>query len=148
VDPRHPCPQVEQAASAGLRADLLAWATSLDGVRPVPPSVSVPGAVALNLDEDLASGQPEAFIMRREFAYIRREGDGSVHLTLYPEWAAEVMRRRWCALHPLALYGLIPPQNVIVYAPRDAGELAVVRRLVAASYCFARGELVDVPLEP
>jgi hypothetical protein len=110
--------------------------------------VTVPGAVALILDDELAAGQPEAFIMRREFAYVRREGDGSVHLTLYPEWAAEMMRRRRCTLHPLALYGLIPPQNVIVYAPRDAGELAVVRRLVAASYCFARGEPVHVPLEP
>ena len=148
VDPRHPCPQVEQVAPAGLRGDLLGWVTSLPGVSLGAPSVTVPDAVALGLDADLALGQPEAFIMRREFAYVRREGDGSVHLTLYPEWGAEVMRRGWCALHPLALYGLIPPQNAIVYAPRDAAELAVLQRVVAASYCFARGELVDVALEP
>jgi hypothetical protein len=144
VEKRHPCPQVTQGAPAELREALVARARSLPGTQICPPRLTVPGADGLALAEEFALGQAEAFIMGREFACLRGAGDGSVHLTLYPEWGAEVLRQGWAEIFPLALYGLIPPQNTIVYAPRDEAELEVVWRILTASYFFARGELVEL----
>jgi hypothetical protein len=45
----------------------------------------------------------------------------------------------WAELHPVARAGLLPPTAVMLYAPRDEAELAVIERLVEASHRFARG---------
>jgi hypothetical protein len=43
-------------------------------------------------------------------------------------------------VHPVARLGLIPPTAVMLYAPRDEDELAVIEQLVRASHAFARAE--------
>ena len=145
VDIRYPCLQLEETAPSHLRERLLEWCRGLEGVRIRPTELNVPG-LALVLSEKLAKGQPEAFIRGREFAIVRKEG--SVHLTLRPEWGQKVLDKGWATIHPLVRYmaGVLPPQNMIVYAPRDEKELRVVWKIVQAAYAFARGEVEGRPL--
>lgn len=142
IDVRYPCLQLDECAPANLRDELLRMAARLPGVAIRPTELSVP-ATALVLDETLAEGQPEAFVRGLEFALIR--ADGSVHLALMPEWGQKVLRKGWACIHPLARYmaGAVPPQNLIVYAPRDGRELRVVWQIVQASYCYARGWIIE-----
>ena len=145
VDIRYPCLQLEDIAPPYIHQLLLKWTKSLDGVETRPTELNVPG-LALVLNASLARGQPEAFIRGYEFAIIRQEG--SVHLTLRPEWGQEVLDKRWATIHPLVRYmaGALPPQNMIVYAPRDEKELQVIWKIIQAAYAFARGEVDGQPL--
>lgn len=142
IDIRYPCLQQEDRSPPDLREELLRRAARLTGVVVRPTELSVP-AMALVLDEALAEGQPEAFIRGREFALIRAEG--SVHVPLMPEWGERVLQKGWACIHPLVRYmaGVLPPQNLIVYAPRDERELEVVWSIVQAGYCYARGWIVE-----
>jgi hypothetical protein len=51
---------------------------------------------------------------------------------------SEAVDAGWAEPHPVARSGLIPPTAVMLYAPRDEEELAVVEVLVQASHAFAR----------
>jgi len=136
IGARHPSLQLDQSAPDGIRARLLELAMTLEGVRVA--SLREEG-VSLVLAESLAGGQPEAFLNGREFAVVR--ADGSVHLVLAPSWGQKVMDRSWAAIHPLARYmaGAISPGNLIVYAPRNSGDLRVVWQILQAAHAFAIG---------
>ncbi|POS73233.1 hypothetical protein DHEL01_v208378 [Diaporthe helianthi] len=79
--------------------------------------------------------------------------ESSVHVILHPADAAEVVRAGWGERHPLACcaeYWLwrsyyhnwrgaripLPTNFVLVYAPRDAAEMAVFERIVDAAVWF------------
>jgi hypothetical protein len=98
----------------------------------------VPGARALWLEEG-ANGPTEAFMVGYEFAHLHPEPDQSLHAMLPPPLATEAVERGWAEVHPVARMGLIPPNAVMLYAPRDDGEREVVASLVHAAYDFARG---------
>lgn len=93
-----------------------------------------------------AMGQPEAFVFAPIWLVVRP--DGSLHLTLRPEWAQKVAAKGWGTVHPFARYmaGAVPPQSLIVYAPRDPHELAIAARVIAAAHCYARGRIGEVAL--
>jgi hypothetical protein len=57
---------------------------------------------------------------------------------LPPETARAAIDAGWAELHPVARMGLLPETAVMLYAPRDEAELAVVEQLVEASHRFAR----------
>jgi len=59
---------------------------------------------------------------------------------LQPELTVEAVESGWSEVHPAARRGLIPANAVMLYAPRDDEERAVVEALVRASGAFARGE--------
>jgi hypothetical protein len=145
VDVVYPCPQVGDPAPEGIRARLLEVADGLEGVEVQPTALSVPGD-ALVLCERLARGKPEAFIRGREFAIVRAEG--SVHVSLDPVCGQRLLDMGWGTIHPLARYmaGVLPPQSMIVYAPRDEGELDVVRSVLEAAHTFAVGRIGDLIL--
>ncbi len=145
VDPRYPCLQLEDSASAELRAQLLQLAETLEGVRLRQTQFSVIGD-ALVLEEELAKGKPEAFVREREFAIVREEG--SVHLTLDPSWGQKVLHKGWAMIHPLARYmaGAVPPQSLILYAPRNEKELKTIWKIIQAAYSFACGRVGDLIL--
>lgn len=100
----------------------------------------MPGARALVLSPEAARGPREAFLIGREFAHLHPLPDGSLHVALPPEVAAEAIARGWAEVHPAARMGLIPENVVMVYAPRDAAEIGVVLDLVRSALAFARGE--------
>lgn len=145
VDLRYPCLQLEDCAPAELRAQLLELAETLEGVCVRQTEFSVTGD-ALVLEEALAKGKPEAFVRGREFAIVREEG--SVHLTLDPGWGQKVLHKGWARIHPLAQYmaGAIPPQSLILYAPRNEKELKLIWKIIQAAYSFACGRVGDLIL--
>ena len=136
--PTNPHTQLDQQpADAEQRALLAAAVFALPGVEERPSRISVPGARALWLAEG-AAGPPEAFLIEREFAHLHPEPDQSLHLMLPPAVATEAIEAGWAEQHPVARRGLIPPNAVMVYAPRDDGEREVVEQLVRSSHAFAR----------
>ena len=141
IDPRYPCLQRTQQAPPALIHRLIEWCQQLPGVSVAHTALSIPEGKALNLAEDLAKGQPEAFIVDREFAIIRPEG--SIHLALPPAWGQAVIDAGWATIHPLVrlLAGALPPQSLIVYAPRTAEEMPITQRILEATHGFAVGKI-------
>ena len=137
--PTNPHTQLEQNPERELVEELARRVFALPGVEERPSAVSVPGARALWLREDVAAGPPEAFMVGREFAHIHPMPDGSLHAALPPEVAREAIRKGWAEQHPVAGTGRIPPNVVMIYAPRDTGEVGVVAGLVEEAYRCAGG---------
>jgi hypothetical protein len=139
--PTNPHTQLDQQpADASISEELARQVFALEGVEERASIISVPGARALWLQDDLPAGPREAFIMSREFAHIHPSPDHSLHLTLPPDVVPVAIERGWAELHPVAARGLIPRTAVMIYAPRDSEEVEVVGHLVATSWRFARGE--------
>src|SRR5918996_254970 len=138
--PTNPHTQLDQQPEGvRIRDELARRLFSLAGVEERPSAISVPGARALWLVDSASTGPPEAFLVGREFAHPHPPPDQSLHAMLPPALADEAIQAGWAELHPVARLGLIPETAVMIYAPRDDGELEVVERLVRASYEFARG---------
>jgi hypothetical protein len=132
IGPR-PHAQASQQAPPGLQRSLAARALELPGVSEAESLVSVPGARAFVLDEAAASGPPEAFQAGREFAHVHPEHDGSLHMTLPADLAAEAYEKGWGEPHPVS-------GTPLIFGPRDDDELEVVWLLLRASYEFASSD--------
>jgi hypothetical protein len=145
--PTNPHTQLEQNPEHDVVDELARRAFALPDVEERPSAISVPGARALWLREDVPAGPKEAFMVGREFAHIHPMPDGSLHATLPPEVAQEAMKRGWAEQHPVARMGYIPHNVVMIYAPRDAEEIEVVAGLVAEAYRYAGGTAPDSGLE-
>ena len=138
--PTNPHTQLDQQPGDTVQRDRLAAAVfALPGVVAQPSMISVPGARALTLGEG-AVGPVEAFMIGAEFAHLHPGADQSLHAMLPLDLAEEAIETGWAEVHPVARRGLIPPNAVMIYAPRDDAEREVVERLVRASHAFARGE--------
>jgi hypothetical protein len=138
--PSNPHTQLDQQPTGVEQRDLLAATVfALPGVVERPSAISVPGARALWLAEG-ADGPPEAFMVGQEFAHLHPPPDQSLHMMLPPSLAVDAIEAGWAEQHPVARRGLIPGNGVMVYAPRDDAERAVVEGLVRASHAYARGE--------
>ena len=96
------------------------------------------------LSEAAAVGPPEALLIGREFAHLHPEPNQSLHLSLPEEEADAAIESGWAELHPWSREGRIPPTRLLVYAPRDRGELEVVHSLVLDSYRVASSPPVSV----
>ncbi len=139
--PTNPHTQLDQQPTDSEQRELLAASVfALPGVVERPSLISVPGARALWLSEGRA-GPPEAFLVGDEFAHLHPGPDQSLHAMLPPALAEEAVEAGWAEQHPVARRGLIPPNAVMLYAPRDDAEREVVETLVRASHAFARGEV-------
>ena len=137
--PTNPHTQLDQQPTDPRLAEELARrAFALPGVVEEPSGISVPGARALVLAPNEPVGPPEAFLIGREFAHVHPDPDHSLHAMLPIETVNEAVAAGWAEPHPVALRGLIPPNAVMLYAPRDEDELEVIERLVGASHAFAR----------
>jgi len=137
--PTNPHVQLDQNAPLELQELLFERARALPGVRVEPSMISIPGARAFVLGEEAAGGPPEAFMVGREFAHLHPPTDGSLHMMLPLSLAEAVDAHGWGELHPVARMGVIPPTAMMVYGPRDEGELEVVWELLHASHAFATG---------
>jgi hypothetical protein len=141
--PTNPHTQLEQNPEREVVEELVMRVFALTGVEERPSAISVPGARALWLREDVAAGPPEAFVIGREFAHIHPMPDGSLHAALPPEVAQEAIRKGWAEQHPAARMGRVPQNVVMIYAPRDAQEIEVVVGLVTEAYHYAGGAVPD-----
>ncbi len=137
--PTNPHTQLEQNPDTSIVVELARRVFSLPGVEERPSAISVPGARALWLREEVPAGPREAFMIGREFAHVHPMPDGSLHAVLPPEVAREAIEKGWAEQHPVARMGYIPQNVVMIYAPRDAEEVEVVASLVTESYRYAGG---------
>lgn len=146
VDSKYPCPQLEDNSSVEIYNELMNRVKKLPNVTIGPTSLESAAGEALILDEDVAKGQPEAFLRNQEFAIIRE--DGSTFCMLPPTWGQEAMNTGWARIHPLVIYmaGALPPQSMILYAPRNHEDLDTIIKLIEASRFFAYGKVEGIPL--
>jgi hypothetical protein len=115
-----------------LAAELFAWT----GVEEQESGISVPGARALCLSH-APDGPSDAFFVGTEFAHLHPGKDQSLHVMLPPPLVAQAVDAGWAEQHPVARRGEIPGNAVMVYAPRDDQERAVVTALLRAAFGYA-----------
>ncbi len=137
--PTNPHTQLEQNPDNSIVEELARRVFALPGVEERPSAISVPGARALWLREEVPAGPREAFMIGREFAHIHPLPDGSLHDALPPEIAEEAIEKGWAEQHPVARIGYIPQNVVMIYAPRDEEEIETITSLVVESYRYAGG---------
>ncbi|KAF8504180.1 hypothetical protein BU17DRAFT_101433 [Hysterangium stoloniferum] len=82
---------------------------------------------------------------RLEIAHVHSV-DGSLHVSLAPADAVEIVRKGWGVRHRLAgRYKDLPGTYVMIYAPRDEEEVKVVKKIIAATVEYTSGlpKIVD-----
>jgi phospholipase/carboxylesterase len=142
-----PQQQEDQTPPEHLQEALLVEVRDLPGVGVRPSQISVPGARAFTLPAGtIRTNDADAFLVPQvgEFAHLHPSYDGSLHLALPPDLAADVSTKGWGRPHMWAGTRL-SPGFVMVHGPRDDDELAVVLGIVAASHAYATGEARPVP---
>jgi len=138
-----PQEQLSDNAPLDLQEKLFARISSLAGVSTSQSVISVPGARGLMIEPD--PGAPvDAFLVPSagEFAHQHPSHDGSLHLALPPQLAADAVAKGWAVAHPLAGIRLARGM-VMVYGPRDENELHVVAAMVETSHAYATGPNAD-----
>ncbi|MFC3624774.1 luciferase family protein [Vogesella amnigena] len=134
-----PHQQLDQLAPVHLQQALAARVFALPDVVEHESLVSVPGARALCLRQEVPAGAPEAFIAAREFAHLHPHYDGSLHIRLPPALAQEALDKGWAEPHFLVHSGHLPGHYVMLYGPRDEAELDIIYGMIEASYHWAGG---------
>ena len=134
-----PHQQLDQIPPPEVYAKLKDQAFDFEFVERRPSVISVPGSEGLWLPEDGGHSCAEAFMRGNEFAHVHPPHDGSMHMMLPETDVAELLERGWGELHPLVPEGRMPPTTVLVFGPRNEGDLDVILRIIDASYKFARG---------
>jgi hypothetical protein len=137
--PTNPHSQLDQNPEDLVVQELARRVFALPDVEERPSAISVPGARALWLQDEVPFGPQEAFMIGREFAHCHPMPNGNMHAALPPELAEEAIEKGWAEQHPVARMGYIAPNVVMIYAPRNAGEIEIVAGLVAESYHYAGG---------
>lgn len=127
----------QQPDDQRVHDELIQRAFALDGVHERDSAISVPGARALVLDDDLPAGPDAAFLRGREFAHFHPRPDWSLHVALPDATADLAIERGWAELHLIARTEQLPGSVVMVYAPRDYEEAEIVLTLLQASRNFA-----------
>jgi len=85
--------------------------------------ISVPSSRALWLDEAVQVAHDDAFMPPsggREFCHLHE--DGSLHAVVDVSVEKEILEKRWGVRH---MYYDMGVKEMLVYAPRDDGELIV-----------------------
>jgi Family of unknown function (DUF5519) len=133
--------QVAQLASDDVIEQTSAWIRSLPveepGALPLGRSVFERRGEALFCARP-AQAAPWLQASRGEIAHVHPH-DGSLHVVLHPQDAVAVIEAGWGERHPLCGVPLlgIPLTYLLVYAPRNAEELAVVSEIVRRASAFA-----------
>jgi phospholipase/carboxylesterase len=130
-----PHTQLDARPVPELIAALADHCFSLPSVHEEPTRISVPGARGLVADSGVAVAI-DLLMVEREFAHIHP--DGSMHVVLAPDDALAAIEAGWAEPHPMAAF--FNPGMVMLYTPRDHGELDVITALVDRcwSYVFGR----------
>jgi hypothetical protein len=131
----NPHEQLDQWGPPDLRDRLAELSLTWPGTSQHPSNISVPGAIGIWLDQAYSGGPDNAFQRRPEFAHIHP--DGSLHLSLPIDDAQDVIAARWGELHPIVSTGWLPPNVLMVYAPRDDHELQIVSSILEIAYQYA-----------
>jgi phospholipase/carboxylesterase len=136
-----PHQQHNQNAPVAMQEALREAASALPGIRFEPTPFSFSGSVGWRLEESFAQGPAGAFIPQSlEFGHQHVPADGSMHMLLPLEFAAAALEKGWGVIHPLtdSISGE-HSEYVMIFGPRDQGELRTVWIIAQISYYQARG---------
>ncbi|MEM1259226.1 MAG: hypothetical protein AAGH81_11895 [Bacteroidota bacterium] len=117
------------------------WAFKLAHIEKKPSLVSVPGSIALFMEAAYSCTSCNAFMADTEFAHFHPHPDHSLHLGLPTTDAQVIIDKGWGEWHPLIERGYLPPNMIMMYAPRNEEELEVTQFILNHSYDFARGNI-------
>ncbi|MCP4522356.1 MAG: hypothetical protein GY827_11805 [Cytophagales bacterium] len=117
------------------------WAFKLSNINKKPSLVSVPGAVAMFMDKEHTCKSCNAFMADTEFAHFHPHPDYSLHLGLPEKDAQIIIDKGWGEWHPLIKRGFLPPNMIMMYAPRNQEEFEVSKFILGHSYKFASGKV-------
>lgn len=131
-----PQQQLSETAPAALQERLLNDIAALPGVAVGPSHILVPGARALTLVDANMSSENFLVPSAHEFAHVDPSCDGSLHLVLSADQAADLVAHGRERMHPWAGTRL-SAGFVMVYGPRDDNEVRLIGQIVEASYLFA-----------
>lgn len=132
--------QLSQFSPPAVREALQRWmAATLEGTRPGRSGISVPDSWALHLTAPPADTAVLMPPHGTEFVHLH--ADGSLHLALHPDDQAVVLDAGWGERHPL--YHPRRANALMVYAPRDEDEPALIQQVVAASHQYATGRVPE-----
>ena len=98
--------------------ELTDWAFSLNHIERKPSTISVPGAIAMCMEDNHTCDSCNAFMIGTEFAHFHPHPDYSLHLGLTQRDAETVIEKGWGEWHPLIKRGILPPNIIMLYAPR------------------------------
>ncbi|KAL7625950.1 hypothetical protein AAE478_002719 [Parahypoxylon ruwenzoriense] len=158
ADPRPDVPsfvgphrQTSQCASSGMRQAQDAFVQALTAANPGllrvrPSNLEGPLFDGLWVAERFVPLRNEVKNLNGEFAHVH--GEGSTHLVLSLADAAAAIEAGWAERHRMSGVGTLMPWGfVMIYAPRDEGELRVWREFVVSSarYMFAGEEEIVMP---
>ncbi|MGB4448473.1 MAG: hypothetical protein WBI92_10600 [Cloacibacterium sp.] len=133
----------QQPEDRKLVNELMEWAFSLADITKENSKISLPGSQAMCLAEDKMCSHCNAFMVETEFAHFHPAPDGSMHLGLPQRDVKNVIELGWGELHPVVHKGWLPPNFIMVYAPRNDEESEVIKNIIFRSYQFATGEISD-----
>lgn len=119
---------------------LMDWAFTLGNIERRPSAVSVPGAIAMCMEKGHTCKKCNAFMAGTEFAHFHPHPDYSMHLGLPTKDAELMIEKGWGEWHPLIERGFLPPNIVMLYAPRDQEEREIAQLILQRSYDFAKGK--------
>lgn len=131
----------QQPENLSYIEDLKTWAFSLLYIEKKPSAISVPGAIAMCMENDHTCDSCNAFMIGTEFAHFHPHPDYSMHLGLHKKDAEIIIDKGWGEWHPLIKRGFLPPNIIMMYAPRTQDELEVSKYILGRSYAYAQGEI-------
>lgn len=118
--------------------NLMDWAFQLGYVKREPSRISVPGSIAMCLEDEHTCKGCNAFMVGTEFAHFHPHPDHSMHLGLPQDKAEIFIEKGWGEWHPMIKRGILPPNIIMMYAPRTQEELEVAKFILGASYAYAK----------
>lgn len=126
-----PHSQLDQHSPRDVFEALAAWLFALPDVEERRSRVSLPSSRAAWITQARTITN---LLAEREFTHLHQEpGPGSQHLGLAPGDGGIVLARGWGEPHPID--GLRPGlRYLMVFAPRDLTELAIVQTIVRRAY--------------
>ncbi len=133
--------QINAVPVPEIDADLRRRTSLIPGVETRESQISLPGAQALWLADDVELARPEVLQVGREFGHFHP--DGSLHLWLPVDRANEVAETKWGELHPWVERDNFWDGVVMIYIPETAGEADVALQLVVDAYNYIAGTALD-----
>ena len=130
----------QQPEDVSYVRELMDWAFALSNIQKKPSAISVPGAIAMCMEHEHTCMSCNAFMIGTEFAHFHPHPDYSLHLGLPTNDAEIIIDKGWGEWHPVIKKGFLPPNFIMMYAPRNQEELKVAKFILGHSYAFAKGE--------
>ncbi|ERT02878.1 uncharacterized protein SPSK_09483 [Sporothrix schenckii 1099-18] len=141
--------QLDQQASTACYSQLRAAVEAL--TRKHPDTLSIATSCIEKHGFGLFARHPVNVWGQGEIFHIH-DSEKSMHMSLHPDDIKEVLDKGWGQRHPLAFSGWVkaplPPTFVMIYAPRDESDLAIIVRIVEAAIWYTMAQKIQLKVPP